>query len=126
VAPVTVRAVDHVTVAAPRELEDAVVGWYSDALGLQRLPKPEGTSSSGAWFRAGDSQVHVTIEPELAERVGHFGVVVDDFEVTVEHLRSVGSDIEEARPIPGRSRCYTRDPAGNTIEILSYDGGQGA
>jgi YD repeat-containing protein len=23
--------------------------------------------------------------------------------------------------IPGRRRCYTRDPAGNRIEIVTYD-----
>jgi catechol 2,3-dioxygenase-like lactoylglutathione lyase family enzyme len=121
-----VRTVDHVTVAAPRPLETAVVEWYAQTLGLERLDKPEGTSSSGAWFRAGAVQIHVTIEPEPAERVGHFGLVVEDFDAVVEHLRATGSDIEAARTIPGRSRCYTRDPAGNKIEILAYDGGPSA
>lgn len=124
--PVRVRTVDHVTVAAPSDLEGAVIGWYSDVLGLARLPKPDGTSSTGAWFRAGDVQLHVTIEPAPSERVGHFGVVVDDFDDAVRHLRAAGADIENARTIPDRRRCYTRDPAGNTIEIMHYDEDPGA
>ncbi|MEA2485742.1 MAG: hypothetical protein QOD46_853 [Actinomycetota bacterium] len=119
---VAVQTIDHVTVAAPSELEDAVIEWYSQVLGFERLAKPEGTSSSGAWFRAGNVQLHVTIEPAPPARVGHFGVVVDDLDGAVEQLRAAGSGIEPARTIPGRRRCYTRDPAGNTIEILSYDG----
>ena len=109
------------TVAAPSDLEGAVVGWYSNVLGLARLPKPDGTSSTGAWFRAGNVQLHVTIEAAPSERVGHFGVVVDDFDDAVRHLRAAGADIEAARTIPDRRRCYTRDPAGNTIEIMHFD-----
>jgi catechol 2,3-dioxygenase-like lactoylglutathione lyase family enzyme len=126
VTPLDVQTIDHVTVAAPSDLEDAVIDWYAHVLGFERLAKPEGTSGMGAWFRAGDVQLHVTIEPAPPARVGHFGVVVDDLEAAVEQLRAAGSDIEPARTIPGRSRCYTRDPAGNTIEILSYNGAASA
>lgn len=115
-----VRTVDHVTVAAPSELESAVVTWYTDVLGLERLPKPEGTSPAGAWLRAGQVQVHITIEPAPLERVGHLGVEVEHYDRALEQLRAAGSDIEPARTIPGRERCYTHDPAGNTIEIVCY------
>jgi catechol 2,3-dioxygenase-like lactoylglutathione lyase family enzyme len=123
---VAVQTIDHVTVAAPGELEGAVIDWYAGVLGFERLAKPDGTRSAGAWFRAGDVQLHVTIEPAPPARVGHFGVIVDDLDAAVEQLRAAGSQIEPARSIPGRRRCYTRDPAGNTIEILSYDGAAGA
>jgi catechol 2,3-dioxygenase-like lactoylglutathione lyase family enzyme len=123
---VAVQTIDHVTVAAPSELEDAVIEWYSQVLGFERLAKPEGTSGAGAWFRAGEVQLHITIEPAPVDRAGHFGVVVDDLDRAVEQVQAAGSDIASARTIPGRRRCYTRDPAGNTIEILSYDGAAGA
>jgi catechol 2,3-dioxygenase-like lactoylglutathione lyase family enzyme len=118
----SVQTLDHVTVSVPRHLEANVLDWYSVTLGLERLPKPEGTRTSGGWFQAGTSQVHVAVEPQVSERPGHFGVVVDDFQGAVDRLRRAGSEIEDARTIPGRLRCYTRDPAGNTIEIVCYEG----
>jgi catechol 2,3-dioxygenase-like lactoylglutathione lyase family enzyme len=118
----SVQTLDHVTVSVPRHLEANVLDWYSVTLGLERLPKPEGTRTSGGWFRAGLSQVHVTVEPQVSGRSGHFGLVVDDFQSAVDRLRRAGSEIEDARTIPGRLRCYTRDPAGNTIEIVCYEG----
>jgi catechol 2,3-dioxygenase-like lactoylglutathione lyase family enzyme len=116
-----VLTVDHVTIATPAALEVAVIDWYADVLGLTRLPKPEGTSSSGAWFRTGDVQLHVTVEAMAPKNPGHFGIVVDDFTAAVRHLRTAGAEIEAARTIPGRHRCYTRDPAGNTIEVMQYE-----
>jgi catechol 2,3-dioxygenase-like lactoylglutathione lyase family enzyme len=121
-----VQTIDHVAVAAPSELEDAVIDWYLQVLGLERVAKPLGTRGAGAWFRAGDVQLHVTIEPDPPPGPGHFGVVVGDFEAAMEQLRAAGSDIEPARTISDRRRCYTHDPAGNRIEILSYTGGAGA
>jgi catechol 2,3-dioxygenase-like lactoylglutathione lyase family enzyme len=126
VTPFAIRTVDHVAVTAPSELEGAVVDWYGQTLGLERLAKPPGTRSAGGWFRAGEVEVHVTIEPAESARPGHFGVVVDDFDDAIERLRSSGSAITEAKPIPGRARCYVNDPAGNTIEIVSYNEGASA
>jgi catechol 2,3-dioxygenase-like lactoylglutathione lyase family enzyme len=117
----SVEALDHVAVSAPHHLERNVLAWYSGTLGLEQLPKPEGTRSAGGWFRVGCSEVHVVIEPRRPERPGHFGLVVDDFQKAVDDLRRAGCEIEDARTIPGRLRCYTRDPAGNTVEIVCYD-----
>ena len=116
-----IMTVDHIAVTAPANLEDVVLDWYSETLGLEQLEKPEGTRDAGGWFRAGHVEVHVTIEVSPPEASGHFGVVVDDFEAAVDMLRRAGSVVEPARAIPGRRRCYTRDPAGNRIEILSYE-----
>ena len=116
-----VLTVDHIAVTAPSNLEDVVLAWYSDTLGLEQLEKPEGTRDAGGWFRAGGVELHVTVEESAPTATGHFGMVVDDFEAAVARLRGAGSVIEPARAIPGRRRCYTRDPAGNRIEILSYE-----
>jgi catechol 2,3-dioxygenase-like lactoylglutathione lyase family enzyme len=121
VTPFAVRTVDHVAVSAPKELEGEVVDWYERVLGLERLAKPEGTRSAGAWFRAGEVQIHITIERDLTLGSGHFGVAVHDLDDAVERLRSSGSTIKDAKPIPGRRRFYANDPAGNTIEIVCYD-----
>lgn len=116
-----VLGIDHVTVTTPEELEDDVVGFYSLVLGLERMDKPPGAGAAGAWFTVGGLEVHVSVDEENPPRRAHFGLVVDDHAGFVERLREAGCHIEQATPIPGRRRFYTRDPAGNRIEILDYD-----
>jgi catechol 2,3-dioxygenase-like lactoylglutathione lyase family enzyme len=117
-------ALDHVNVTTPEELEGEVVEWYGECLGLERLEKPAGTRDAGAWFRAGDHEIHISIDEHNPPRVAHFGIVTDNYDGVIERLRSAGCHIEQAREIVGRHRFYTRDPAGNRIEIISYDYGQ--
>ena len=116
-----VLLLEHVSVTSPEDLEKDVVDWYRDVLGLEEMEKPSGTRTKGAWFRIGDQQVHVTIDEHNPAKVSHFGVVVDDFAEVVERLRAAGCHIEQANPIPGRRRFYTRDPAGNRVEIISIE-----
>ena len=116
-----VLSLEHVSITSPEELEDEVVSWYRDCLGLTEMDKPEGTRDKGAWFQIGDQQVHVTIDEHNPPEKAHFGLVVDDFGEIVERLRGAGCHLEQARSIPGRKRFYTRDPAGNRIEIITLD-----
>ena len=116
-----VVGVDHVQVTAPDELVDETCDWYRSCLGLEEMPKPEGTRPVGAWFRAGDQEVHVGVDEHNPHKTAHFGIVVTDFGAAVNRLRGAGCHIEQAGAIPGRHRCYTRDPAGNRIEIVSFD-----
>ena len=122
--PFAIEQIDHVTITAPSELEAEVLRWYREVLGLDEIDKPEGTRSQGAWFRAGSQQLHVTRDEHNPPKTAHFGIVVDDFGRAVEHLRAAGCHMEQAREIPGRRRCFTRDPAGNGIEIMCFDSEQ--
>jgi catechol 2,3-dioxygenase-like lactoylglutathione lyase family enzyme len=117
----SVVRLDHVNVTTPVELEDDVLAWYQDVLGLERLEKPDGTRSEGGWFRVGDQQVHVSVDEHNPPQSAHFGLVVEDFDALVTRLRAAGCHIEQARTIPGRHRCFTRDPAGNSIEFMAFD-----
>lgn len=120
----TVFGVDHVNVTAPDELMSETITWYRDCLGLKEIEKPEGTHDAGGWFEAGDQEVHVSLDVHNPPKQAHFGLVVDDFAAIVEGLRASGCHIEQAAAIPGRRRCYTRDPAGNRIEIVAFDGSE--
>lgn len=115
--------VDHVTVTAPEELIDEVLEWYWARLGLERIEQPEGTRAGGGWFRVGSQELHVSIDPHNPPHESHFGLVVDDSRSVVEALRAAGCHIEQAVPIRGRHRFYTRDPAGNRIEVTSFNDG---
>jgi catechol 2,3-dioxygenase-like lactoylglutathione lyase family enzyme len=117
----TVLGVNHVTVTAPEDLEQETVEWYDSCLGLERIEKPEGTQDRGGWFKAGEQEVHVSIDQHNPHHAAHFAVLVTDFEGIVDRLRKANCHIEQARPIPGRKRCFTRDPAGNRIELMTLD-----
>ena len=115
-----VTGLDHVTVTAPEELADEVVVWYRDVLGLVQVDKPPGARDAGVWLQAGEQQVHVSIAPQNPPESAHFCLVVDDFGAAVESLRSAGCHIEQARVITDRRRFFTRDPAGNKVEISAW------
>ena len=117
----TVIGLDHVSVTAPEELEAEVLRWYAEVLGLQRMEKPAGSRPGGGWFRAGDREVHVAVDPSNPPPSAHFCLTVDDFDATVASLRRDRCHIEQAAEIAGRRRCFTRDPAGNRIELVAFD-----
>lgn len=117
----SVLGVNHVTVTAPEDLEDETVEWYDSCLGLEPIDKPEGTDARGGWFKAGAQEIHISIDQHNPHHAAHFALVVSDFDETIERLRSANCHLEQARPIPGRKRCFTRDPAGNRIELMAYE-----
>lgn len=112
---------DHVNITTPEELETEVLDWYQGVLGLERLAKPPGTSPRGGWFRAGDKEIHISVDPQNPPRSPHFCLTVDDLDASVASLRADGCHIEQGAEIAGRTRCYTRDPAGNRIEFTAFD-----
>lgn len=116
-----VLGLDHVQITTPGEFEDDVVAWYRDVLGLTEITKPEGTRSGGAWFQAGWAELHISIDEHNPPKAAHFGLVVDASEGIIDRLREAGCHIEQAMAIPGRDRFYTRDPAGNRVEIARLD-----
>ncbi|MFN2588498.1 MAG: VOC family protein [Actinomycetota bacterium] len=116
-----VVGVDHVQVTAPEELVDDTCEWYRSCLGLEEMPKPQGTRPQGGWFHAGGQEIHVSVDEHNPHKTAHFGIVVTDFQGAIDRLREAGCHIEQATEIPGRHRFYTRDPAGNRIEIASVD-----
>jgi catechol 2,3-dioxygenase-like lactoylglutathione lyase family enzyme len=117
----TIRGLDHVTITAPEELETDVIEFYGTVMGLPRLEQPEGTGSPEAWFALGDVQLHVSRDSHNPPPTAHFAVTVGDFDAAVARLRDSGYHIEQALPVPGTRRLYTRDPAGNRVEIVGYD-----
>ena len=117
----SVVRLDHVNVTTPEELEDEVLAWYGTCLGLERLEVLEGTRRRGGWFKLGEGELHVALDEHNPPKRAHFAVVVDDLDAVVERLRAADCHIEQARPLPGRRRFFTRDPAGNRIEVMAFD-----
>jgi catechol 2,3-dioxygenase-like lactoylglutathione lyase family enzyme len=93
-------------------LDDAV-RFYGEVLGLERIPRGE-AEGRGAWFRVGDAEIHLTEEaPQQALSKRHFALRVDDLAEAKRRVTAAGRPVEREEP----RRFWTRDPAGNRIEI---------
>jgi lactoylglutathione lyase len=73
------------------------------------------TSEPGAAFIEIGDQVIALMEPGADEHEPHFGLVVDDKELTRAALEAAGAEI-----LPGH-RLDARDPFGNRIQVVQYD-----
>lgn len=119
--------IHHVNVVVAPGQTDAVIPFYVDTLGLRQVPKPtEGVAQSGAWFDVNDhTQVHVSERDGAVHPQSHFGLVVDDFDATLSRLGDSGAPWEDQAPIFGGRRGFTRDPAGNRVEIIELPADRG-
>ncbi|HYF01000.1 MAG TPA: VOC family protein [Planctomycetota bacterium] len=102
----------HVNVRVDR-LEPAV-RFYGGVLGLERIPRAE-AENRGAWFRLGTAEIHVAEDPApQPPSKRHFAVEVDDLPAARKAVLDGGAPLEKEEP----GRFWTRDPAGNRIEIV--------
>jgi catechol 2,3-dioxygenase-like lactoylglutathione lyase family enzyme len=115
--------IHHVNVVVPPGRTDAVVSFYADVLGLRQVAKPVSLDPAGAWFDIDDrTQVHVSEREGEVHPQSHFGIVVDDFDEQLGRLAATGAPWEDQADVFGGRRGFTRDPAGNRIEILEAAG----
>jgi catechol 2,3-dioxygenase-like lactoylglutathione lyase family enzyme len=107
----------------PPELAAAVIAFYADVLGLRRVDKPDALAGSGAWFDVdGFGQLHVSERAGERHPDAHFGLVVDDLAATLQRLADAGAEWTEQEDVFGCRRGFTRDPAGNRVELLEAAG----
>jgi catechol 2,3-dioxygenase-like lactoylglutathione lyase family enzyme len=115
-----VTQLHHVNVTVPAELEQAAKDFYGIVLGLNQVPKPAAARQNGAWYQISDNQLHLSVEEEtndLSSR--HVCFQVSDLAEAEKKFRDAGVEvISDPRPVPGTSRFYVRDPAGNQLEIV--------
>lgn len=115
----SILGIDHVQVAAPAGCEVEARAFYGALLGLEELPKPPALAArGGCWFRAGEHELHVGVEPDFAPaRKAHPGFVVSDLDALCERLEAQGIDVAWDDAIPGERRFYAADPFGNRLEF---------
>ena len=109
----------HAQVFYPPGGEATARAFYGTALGLAELPRPATLSDNpGLWFEAGEGQVHLSAQTDLAlHGRRHFALRIDDLDAMRARLARHGARFEEATPIPGWRRTYVFDPFGNKIEL---------
>jgi catechol 2,3-dioxygenase-like lactoylglutathione lyase family enzyme len=117
---------DHVQIAAPPGCEPAARRFFGELLGLEEIAKPEPLRArGGAWFRLGERQLHVGVEPRFEPaRKAHVALRVGSKELgdLAERLSAAGSPVTWDDSLPGERRFYSEDPWGNRIEFMTADG----
>lgn len=97
---------------------DSAARFYEGVLGLERIPRGD-TEGSGAWFRLGGAEIHLAEDPTpQPPSKRHFAVEVDDLAAARRAVVAGGAPIEKE----DAGRFWTRDPAGNRIEVVQAKG----
>jgi catechol 2,3-dioxygenase-like lactoylglutathione lyase family enzyme len=114
---------DHVQIAAPPGCEPAARRFFGELVGLEELEKPEPLRArGGAWFRLGERQLHIGVEPEFEPaRNAHVALRVAPAELDdlAARLAAAGAPVTWDDDLPGERRFYSEDPWGNRIEFLA-------
>jgi catechol 2,3-dioxygenase-like lactoylglutathione lyase family enzyme len=113
--------VDHVQLCIPPGAEAQARGFYEGVLGFIEVPKPESLiPHGGMWYRSGNVEVHIGIDPVKERTKGHPAFEVHGLKTIRTYLESRGIRLKEEPLIPDRARFSFTDPFGNKIELLEY------
>ncbi len=121
------KAVHHISFAV-RDLAKSRE-FYQGLLGLEPAPRPD-IGLPGAWYAAGNSQVHLIATPEgaqvgeppgsLTPLANHCAFAIDEYDATLAFLKQREVEIFETKPEIGQ--LWIRDPDGNVIELIDPRG----
>lgn len=117
----TILSIDHVQIAMPAGEEDKARAFYIEQLGFIEIPKlPDLAKRGGAWFQAGNVQLHLGVEAEFRPaRKAHPAFLVDDLDSLLASVQNAGYETDTSQPpLDGYKRAHVFDPFGNRIELM--------
>ena len=117
----TIFSIDHVQIAMPAGEEDKARVFYMEQLGFTEIPKPPDLAKrGGAWFQAGNVQIHLGVEAEFRPaRKAHPAFIVDDLDLLITRIQRAGFETDTSQPpLDGYKRAHIFDPFGNRIELM--------
>lgn len=90
------------------------VRFYTEVMGLEPIPRGD-RKGQGAWFRLGDTEVHLAEDATTQPRSKrHFAVEVADVAEARRWAVERGAEIDQEEA----GRFWMRDPSGNRIEVV--------
>jgi catechol 2,3-dioxygenase-like lactoylglutathione lyase family enzyme len=120
-----ILGIDHVQLAAPPGCEDEARRFFAGVLGLAEIEKPPPLAArGGAWFRAGEQQIHVGVEEGFVPASkAHPALLVEAarLEDVAGRLAQAGAPVTWDDELAPLRRFYTADPWGNRIELIALD-----
>jgi len=113
------RRIAHVNLSI-RDVEGSR-RFYQDVLGLAPAPRPQDAGRPGCWFRLGELELHLSLDPasDNAASKRHVAFQVDDIESARSAFAAAAIPVEEGQPMPGVRRFFVRDPSGNRLEFFA-------
>lgn len=120
-----ILGIDHVQIAMPAGEEEKARTFFINLLGFHEIPKPpELTNRGGAWFEAGNVQLHLGVEADFRPaRKAHPAFLVDDLSRLIAKVQSAGFETDTTQPpLDGYKRAHIFDPFGNRIELMEKTG----
>jgi catechol 2,3-dioxygenase-like lactoylglutathione lyase family enzyme len=110
----------HVNIPVPPGRADMIATFYCEVLGFTRIPRPE-NGREGVWLAIGNGgQLHLSERDGANDPKTHFAVAVDDLDAVRVRLAQVGAEYAPDEDVFGTGgRGFTRDPAGNRIELIA-------
>jgi catechol 2,3-dioxygenase-like lactoylglutathione lyase family enzyme len=128
---IRVKTIDHVTIVV-KDIQRSTE-FYTKVLGMQQIERPN-FGFPGAWFQAGNTQIHLVLQSEKSGGAGvgefdgldpslgfHYAFEVDDCGAAAKRLTELGLQIvvgPRQRP-DGAHQVYVYDPDGHLIELCS-------
>ena len=90
------------------------VRFYTEIMGLEPIPRRD-SKGTGAWFRLGDTEVHLAEDATPQPRSKrHFAVIVADLAAARRKAEEGHAEIDQEEA----GRFWMRDPSGNRIEVV--------
>lgn len=118
----SILGIDHVQLAAPPGCEEEARRFFGEVLGLGEIEKPPPLAArGGAWFEAGQQQIHIGVEEEFSPAAkAHPALLIDPSQLEDVAKRLIQAEApviwdDELAPL---RRFYTADPWGNRIEMI--------
>lgn len=115
-ASINIKKLHHVTICIPTGFEAEARAFYTGLLGLQEIDKPK--SIPGIWYKVGESELHLGIEPEMYPTKRFPAFEVDSLDSVRKLLNEKGIDMKEETAIPGYKRLSFLDPWKNKLELM--------
>jgi catechol 2,3-dioxygenase-like lactoylglutathione lyase family enzyme len=118
--------IEHVSFNVSRVDAQACAGFY-ELLGFARVDPPAGLGERSIWLTRGGTSLHLMfrdreghdLDRTPAPGAGHVAFVVDSYDAVLAALREAGAEVEPRTEYWGSPRSYTRDPAGNRVELMA-------
>jgi len=109
----------HVTLeVAPDKVRACVAFW--ELLGFTEMEPPPLLRHRFTWVEREGTQIHLMpFDAPNTTVNGHAAIVVEDYEPTLAALRERGFELRAGSEAWGAPRTFTRDPAGNHVELMS-------
>src|SRR5689334_9310171 len=112
----------HVNLVCGPGLVPAARDFWCDVMGLVEVERHGRSARPGAWLDAGPFQIHLSERDEPQSPDAHVAIAVDDVASVRQRCVEAGAPWEDAEPLFGDGRGFTRDPAGNRVEIVDATG----